>query len=80
MQKRYCPTVGTPEVGNHDERFTYRADTRVRGICASLKEDVLDLQREDQMELQKARFVARPLCTRLGIGSINVIQTAVESQ
>lgn len=58
MSKRYCPTTDRPEMWHDDERFTYRADTRVHGVCASLKEDILDLKREDQTtRLQKARSV-----------------------
>lgn len=52
-----------PELWHDDERFTYRADTRVHGICASLKEDILDLQKQDQdPKLQKARSVTSMLC------------------
>lgn len=57
MLKRYCPTADLAEVWEPNERFSYRADTRVHGICASLKEDVLDLQRDDQVtRMQKAVY------------------------
>ena len=59
MLKRYCPTADLPQIWEEDERFSYRADTRVHGICASLKEDILDLKGEDQvMKMQKARYVS----------------------
>lgn len=68
MLKRYCPTAGLPEAWEPDERFSYRADTRVHGICALLKEDVLDLERDDQLtRVQKARCAVclPPAPTRL---------------
>lgn len=59
MLKEYCPTACMPETWTGNERFTYRADTRVHSICALLKEDVLNLQRQEQAtKLQRARFVA----------------------
>lgn len=58
MLKRYCPTAHLPELWDSEEHFTYRADTRVHHICASLKEDVLELQRDEQaVRLEKARCV-----------------------
>lgn len=58
MLKRYCPTADLPEVWESDERFSYRADTRVHGICASLKEDVLELHKDDQItRIHKAKCV-----------------------
>ncbi|KAH7084001.1 hypothetical protein FB567DRAFT_96175 [Paraphoma chrysanthemicola] len=50
MLKRYCETAQEKETWSADEHFTYRADTRVHFICASLKDDILDLQKEDQSE------------------------------
>ncbi|XPS75913.1 hypothetical protein M3J09_007977 [Ascochyta lentis] len=65
MLKRYCPIADLPETWEAGERFSYRADTRVHGICALLKEDVLDLQKENQIiRIQRA----------------NNIRTAVELQ
>jgi hypothetical protein len=58
MLKRYCPTADIPENWEPDKCFTYRADTRVHGICASLKEDILNLKGEDHVSrMQKARYV-----------------------
>lgn len=68
MLKRYCPTADLPEMWEADERFSYRADTRVHGVFASLKEDVLDLQTEDQnTRMQKAAYVSLPFLTQAGL-------------
>lgn len=65
MLKRYCPTADLPEMWEPGERFSYRADTRVHGICASLKEDVLDLQRDDHdTRMQKAAYASLPFLER----------------
>lgn len=59
MLKRYCATAQETETWAEDEHFTYRADTRVHMICASLKDDILDLQKEDQNVISlKTRYVA----------------------
>lgn len=68
MLKRYCPTADLPDMWEADERFSYRADTRVHGVFASLKEDVLDLQREDQItRTQKAAWVSHSLLVGAGL-------------
>lgn len=58
MLKHYCTTAKRPEQWSSSEEYSYRVDTRIHSICASLKEDVLDLQREhDAVKAQKSRRV-----------------------
>ncbi|KAF2025160.1 hypothetical protein EK21DRAFT_104174 [Setomelanomma holmii] len=49
MLKRYCATAHTQETWGVVEHFTYRVDTRVHGICASLQDEILDLAKQDQI-------------------------------
>lgn len=66
MLKRFYPTVELQANWEPDERFTYRADTRMHGICASLKEDILNLKSGDQLSrIQKARHDTRRQDTAL---------------
>ncbi|KAF2020495.1 hypothetical protein BU24DRAFT_445707 [Aaosphaeria arxii CBS 175.79] len=65
MLKSYCPTANLPDTWALDEVFTYRADTRVHHLCASLKEDVLNLHKEPhEVRLQRANHIRNAVATQ----------------